>query len=157
MNNIFHQDSFSEIKEGSSKLRMYSIIRTQMGYENYLSEIRNTQDRISFTKLRLSNHQLLIETGRHRQIEKHQRFCPFCPHKIEDELHFLLECKVYRTLQNELFEKAVMEDNNFANLGKNEKFVFLMTCPEIVPHTAGYINRMFHVREYLLGNHKNCL
>ena len=86
---IFHQNSFSEIQKDSNKLRTYSIIKNQIGYENYLSQIQNTQNRISLTKFRLSNHCLLIETGRHQHLEKNLRFCPFCPRSIEDEFHSL--------------------------------------------------------------------
>ena len=30
------------------------------------------------TKFRLSNHKLMIETGRHRNMDKTIRICPFC-------------------------------------------------------------------------------
>ena len=59
LRDIFHQTSFSEIQKDSSKLRTYGVIKTQIGYENYLNEIQNTQTRISLTKFRLSNHHLL--------------------------------------------------------------------------------------------------
>ena len=154
MSDIFHQNSFSEIKKDSSKLRTYSMIKTQIGYENYLSHIQNIQNRVSFTKFRLSNHRLMIETGRHQRIEKNLRFCPFCPTKIEDEFHFLLECQVFKTPREELI-KAAMEVGNFSQLGKLEKFVTLFSNQEIIPHTASCIHRMFYIREYILGKHKN--
>ena len=65
MTDIFHQNSFSEIGKDSSKLRTYSKIKTKIGYEKYLTQIQNTNTRISFTKFRLSSHHLMIETGRH--------------------------------------------------------------------------------------------
>lgn len=155
MSDIFYQDSFSEIKKETSKLRTYSTIKTQTGFENYLCQIQNIQDRVSLTKFRLSNHRLMIETGRHQRIEKDQRFCPFCPTKIEDEAHFLLECKVFITLRIELFNKVLKEEGHFMQLENSEKFVTLLSNPAVMHHTANHISKTFHIREYLLKNHKN--
>ena len=98
----FHQNAFSEIGRESSKLRTYHIIKTKIGYEDYLNEIQNIEARVAFTKFRLSNHSLMIEIGRHQRIDKSLRHCPFCPSEIEDELHFLIECKTYRSHRKEL-------------------------------------------------------
>ena len=41
----------------------------------------------------LSDHNLKIESGRHKKIERQQRFCSSCnSYNIGDELHFLFEC-----------------------------------------------------------------
>ena len=154
MSDIFHQDSFSQIKKENSKLRTYSTIKTQIGYENYLCQIQNIQERVTLTKFRLSNHRLMIETGRHQRIDKDQRFCPFCPTKIEDEHHFLMECQVFSTLRVELFNKVLKEEGDFMHLENSEKFVTLLNNPAVIRHTANHIFRTFHIREYLLRNHK---
>lgn len=80
-----HQNTFESIKSDDSKLRSYAIFKKEIGYEKYLSEIKKTSTRIQVTKLRLSNHTLMIEIGRHtkRKIEKERRFCPFCPKSTE--------------------------------------------------------------------------
>ena len=155
MRDIFHQNSFAEIQKQSSKLRTYSLFKTQIGFENYLSEIQNVQSRTSLTKLRLSNHSLMIETGRHQHIEKDLRFCPFCPGKIEDESHFLLECQVYKPLRDELFEETKTRKEDFIQMRSPEKMLTLVTNPTVYTHTASYINRTFCIREYLLSKHKN--
>ena len=90
-------------------------MKTKIGYEKYLTQIQNTNTRISFTKLRLSNHHLMIETGRHQHIEKTKRFCPFCPTKIEDELHSILDCHVFKTPREDLFND-LREIYNFSHL-----------------------------------------
>ena len=151
---LFHQNSFFEIRKDASKLRTYSKFKTQIGYGNYLSQIHNTPKRISLIKFRLSNHHLVIETGRHNRIDRDLRFCPFCLNKIEDEFHSLMECPVFRTPREELIKRA-MEIANFSQLGKLERFVTLLSNPKIIPHTAICIHRLFHIREYLLGKHKN--
>ena len=130
------------------------ILKIQIGYENYLSQIQNIQVRVSLTKFRLSNHRLMIETGRHQRIDKNLRFCPFCPRKIEDEFHFLLECQIFRTIRDEVFAKAERDLGSFSRLRKSEKFITLLSNPA-VSHTANYIFRAFAIREYLVSKHKN--
>ena len=154
ISDIFHQDSLSEIKKETSKLRTYSIIKTQIGYENYLNQIQNIQERVAFTKFRLSNHRLMIEIGRHQHIERSFRFCPFCPKEVEDEFHFMLECQTFRTLRDELSNHVMKEIGNFAQLEKLDRFITLLSDSVVLRHTANYISRAFHVREYLLDKHK---
>ena len=99
----------------------------------------------------------MIEKRRHQNIEKNLRFCPFCPNSLEDEMHFLLECKCFATHRKELFlvinEKT--RDNNIQFYNKNEKFIHLLTNIDIIPFTAQYLVKAFHTREYLLENFKN--
>lgn len=92
---IFHQNSFSEIKSENSKLRTYAKFKTEIGMEDYLHKIPKIEDRTSLTKIRLSNHHLAIEVGRHNKIPKENRFCPFCPTIVEDEKHFIMNCHAY--------------------------------------------------------------
>ena len=59
----FHQTSFDTIKEDRSKLRTYSLFKTEIGLERYLIEIKNVSDRVATTKFRLSDYKLMIEVG----------------------------------------------------------------------------------------------
>ena len=77
LKDIFHQNTFANITSDSSKLRTYSLFKSSIGFEEYLNTIHNTDVRVSFTKFRLSNHSLMIEKGRHQNVDKDQRFCPF--------------------------------------------------------------------------------
>ena len=65
---IYHQTSFSTIRDVTSKLRTYGLMKYKIGREDYLTEIRNTKLRCKLSKFRLSNHKLMIETGRHMKL-----------------------------------------------------------------------------------------
>jgi hypothetical protein len=95
---IFVQDAFSGISKPEAKLRTYSLIKYKFEREEYLEQIRNTKHRQTLTKFRLSNHKLMIETGRHIKLPKEKRICQVCNNGIEDEVHFLVKCNQYRTL-----------------------------------------------------------
>ena len=75
---------------------------------NQLRQVTNIRHRITLTKLRLSNHKLAIETGRYvRPYKKlEERICPrpICKKDVEDEIHFLTPCSVYREKRSSLFE-----------------------------------------------------
>ena len=74
-------------------MRTYALFKTEIGLEQYLTEIKNVPDRVSVTKFHLSNHHLMIEVGRYNNTPRDQRFCPFCPNIVEDERHFMFASK----------------------------------------------------------------
>ena len=57
----------------------------------------------SFTKLRRSDHNLMIEEGRRKRpmLPRNERLCNTCK-KLNDEIHFLIECDKYK---KERFDK----------------------------------------------------
>ena len=65
---------------------------------HYIRSPINTRHRIALTKLRLSNHKLVIETGRYSRPFKKpaERICPICKIEMEDEYHFLNICPAYQ-------------------------------------------------------------
>ena len=98
---IFHQRAFAEVSDENSKLRTYGLIKSGVGEEPYLRIVKNIKERVSMTKFRLSNHKLMIEKGRHRNLDKTMRVCPFCT-SVEDEIHFLSKCEVFRYIRTDL-------------------------------------------------------
>ena len=69
MTDIFHQNAFVKINRINSKLRTYAKIKKEPGLESYLSTVTNVDKRIHRSKIRLSNHDLNIEKGRHHGLE----------------------------------------------------------------------------------------
>jgi hypothetical protein len=62
-------------------------------------KISNFEYRKLITKLRISEHNLLIEKGRHLKIPREQRLCSHCK-CIDDEKHFLLHRTINSGIQN---------------------------------------------------------
>ena len=152
---LFHQTALAEIKSDKSKLRTYGLLKTDVGYENYLSEITSINDRTMLTKFRLSNHTLMIEKGRHLGINKYKRHCQFCPDHVEDEFHFLIICKNFKTHREELFLKANCAISGFAHFDQKNKFIKLLTHKKIVKEAARYLNNTLCIREFLQKMPKN--
>ncbi len=125
---MFYQNAIQTINNPENKLRTYALFKKEIGYEKYLDEIKNINIRQSLTKFRLSNNLLNIEKGRHTtpKTPKDQRFCPFCPKIVEDEIHFLLECPVYQTPRIKMTETIMNENPLFELKPHNEKFIELI-------------------------------
>ena len=109
LSDVFLQNAFEAIKEENSKLRTYAIFKKNIGPESYLSQIKTPTIRTQLSKLRLSNHALMIETGRHNKIPKEMHFCPFCPNLVETEIHFLFQCSTY-SIMRDIFHKTITEN-----------------------------------------------
>ena len=152
---IFHQNAFQTIKNPNSKLRTYALFKTQEGCEKYLHDIKNAKSRQSLTKFRLSNHMLNIEKGRHTtpKTPKELRFCPFCPNKVEDEVHFLLICPTYRVPRTEMINTIARETPSFLEENTQKQFTELMK-PENSQYICKTIENSFEIRQFLLGKPK---
>lgn len=75
-------------------LHNYFEVKRNMGLENYLRVIKNPKWRSAITKLRLSAHNLPVQSGRYSQIPRAQRICKICNDgQVGDELHLLFNCK----------------------------------------------------------------
>ena len=71
--------------------------------ESYLA-LKNVNQKKNITKLITSSHNLMIEKGRYLNLNREERLCPFCPNRIiEDEIHFLFICLLYKHLRNDFF------------------------------------------------------
>ena len=139
----FHQNALESIENDNSKLKTYSSLKNKIGMEKYLMDITNINHRVAMTKLRLSNHPLHIETGRHVKIERNQRFCPFCPTLIEDEIHFLVQCPTYKELRDKLLTNTSHSNKNFSN---RDKFLAILKQDKLNT-TAKFIFEAFELRK----------
>ena len=73
------------------KLTIYKEVKKIYQREKYLKQISNFKYRKAICQLRLSAHVLPIETGRHKNIPREERFCTLCnSRKIGDEQHIFI-------------------------------------------------------------------
>ena len=139
-------------QSGGSKLRLYRLIKKDIRMtEPYLLSISNPKIRQAFTKFRLSDHKLLIESGRHCKppTPVNDRLCTLCQlQAIEDEIHFLIDCNFYQNLRFPLMQLATNINPYFNYLCSIDKFIFLMCNPNlsIVNQTAYFIYKAMQLR-----------
>ena len=115
------------LREG--KLRTYLKIKTNFGYENYLSIIKNFEQRRRLSKLRISAHKLQIEIGRCTSGQ------------VEDEIHYLLHC-TYHANHREIFTTYLTSEcQNFQNLDDKCKLIWILNNedPTIFRYPCQYL------------------
>ena len=96
----------------------------------------------------------MIEKGKHQGLSENQMLCPFCNNKVETEQHFIMECKTFEIFRQKLFEDITEINDRFGLLDDTEKFVFLLSNPEVGKITSEYLNKALQIRTYLVENHK---
>ena len=155
---IFHQRAFAEISRENSKLRTYSLTKSEAKREPYLLSVKNIEDRISMTKFRLSNHKLMIEKGRHLKMALNERKCPFCP-VVEDETHFLMTCNTYTILRNELLcnLEEKLRDERLVTTNAQLMMRYLLGNTEIAPMVAKYLTKTLKLRDFLIEKPKRLI
>ena len=136
------QDWCTAIAE-SGKERHYRFIMPALQVANYINYDIPLKFRISLSKLKCSEHNLNVETGRHSGIPYEQRLCILCnKHEIEDELHFIMSCPVYNQIRSVFLPNIDTENatvGTFHNLynGSEQQVLSL----------ARYIYNAFIIRE----------
>ena len=127
---LFHtsyETSYSQLAN-YPKARLYLSFKRKPTYETYLETVKDRKIRLQYTKLRLSDHNLEMESGKHKKIERQQRFCSSCnSYNIGDELHFLFECSELYLIRAVIFQKMLKRNPDLNNLDKLQKFIFLST------------------------------
>ena len=85
---------WNEIARASPMSASFATHKNNYDAEKYLSVVTIKKHRNALAKLRLSDHNLHIHSGRQTKPKtpRDQRFCKSCPSIIEDDAHFLFEC-----------------------------------------------------------------
>ena len=128
-------NTLSNIRLNSdSKLTLYSFIKKDYLYENYLDS--KHQFISELTKFRISNHQLPIELGRHQRIKipRHLRICTLCKQNVGNEFHALMSCQnniaiESRNLYLGKFNLVVPEWNTMSTM---QKFLYITQGHELI-------------------------
>ena len=132
-----------------SSLLLFKEIKPIFEISEYLTKIKCPISRYTLAKLRLSSHQLFIETGRHRNIDRNDRKCQLCQcNDIEDEFHFVLICSAYTTLRKQCIPRYYYTRPSML------KFTELLQCTNanILNKLANYCKKTFDVRRNSLNH-----
>ena len=118
--------------------------------ENNLSVIKDTDIRICFMSFRISSHKLEIEIGRYKKLPVKDGLCKlYNSGAVEDEKHFIFNCKLYSSLRQTFFADAKKKScKNFSSLSPDDQLIRLMTneSDNIILSFSKYIFDCFNLR-----------
>ena len=93
----FGQRWFAHLQE-SARFGVYHSFKNCIGREPYLDTIRVSIYRTALARFRMG----VSPFNAHKYFFAHHdssRICPFCPDKIENEVHVVAECTVYESIR----------------------------------------------------------
>jgi hypothetical protein len=95
----------------------------------------------ALSRIRLGCHNLQVSMGRHRRIERAQRFCEHClklgEQHVEDEQHFALECPRYHEIRTRFRDKLALHTDMHTLFTASDQLVladFICQCLALHNH-----------------------
>ena len=150
----YNQSWLNHLQTNKKLKDSYAKFKYQIVLESYLDNPLDFHTRKSMAMIRTSSHNLRVETGRHKKIEKEMRTCQICIHKndVEDEQHFLIKCDAFSVIRNNLFISISKLCKNFMNLSDSNKFIYLMSVEkDEQSEIASFCHEALQIRTNLLN------
>ncbi len=148
VNTTIEWEHNKEVQNGSNKLRTYINIETEM----YLNKPMAFNLRKCFFHVEMWH--LRIETGRYERLpveHVEQRVFEVCDsNNVEDEMHFLISCNLFRHERTELYANVSQFVDYFNELSLEDKFIFLMSDHNICTFIARPCHDMLRKRWIIL-------
>ena len=133
-------------------LRTYAKFKSNFKTEPYLTSLRVKRNQMNIARFRVSSHQLAIEKGHHQLpvIPPHERLCHYCTKgKVDDELHFLLQCDFNEQDRRSFFNSISGYQDNVYAVDENELFKSIMGShvPQVLFALGKFISEGFKKRK----------
>ena len=149
VSNKFIEDWNAELNDTQKNplLRTYKQIKTEFTMEPYLDLVQNYRYRKAISSIRTSSHTLAVEYGRHHNIPLNMRLCHTCC-MIEDEMHFITNCKINQVERDILYSNIIQVDQSFMDLHAIDKFVYVFSSrnPQILTWLGKFIHKSLSAR-----------
>ena len=131
-----------------SKLRLYNVIKEDRDVEKYVKLNMLPSERSLLPQLRMGILPLRIETGRFIKLKPEERICQLCnSKKVEDELHFLFDCKAYDKERKIFVSEMCKIVANFKTMSYSNRLK--LCCAQEPRKLAKYICKVFEKRKEL--------
>lgn len=106
--------------EDSPRCDTYKYFKTLLNPEKYLCIDMPFLHKKAMSRFRCSSHKFKIETGRHQNIDRENRFCQFCEitehsKAVEDEYHVFFVCPRYSDIRLQLLLSWYSDESDLPN------------------------------------------
>lgn len=110
LENQFIQE-WQQYLDGSNRCILYRAIKPQFGFCDIL-DTTQTHLLTYFTRFKVGNHKLPVETGRWDGTPFAERYCQRCPREIGDEFHYLFTCPLFTNERNKFIKQYYIKHPN---------------------------------------------
>ena len=108
--------------------------------ESKLMESNNRSAAKILCRIRSGSHELRIDSGRNERIPRDQRKCRLCDEEVEDEIHFLGRCSLFRIDRKKLEDEFGRLTSNLV-IGEDE---------DSIEKVLKYVKKIFKQRSRIL-------
>ena len=141
---------------GQNKLRTYRLFKQEYKTEAYvMNKNINKKERHALARIRCGIAPIRVELGRYDHgtyVPVEDRICEICRTAVEDEKHILLNCVYYNDLHIKLFKDASTINEHFSEMSEDDKFIFLMSNPNVCIFTAKTCKKILDRRKFYFRN-----
>ena len=134
----------------SPKADTYKLFKNLPKFEKCFDLVANIKHLNALVKLRVSDHQLMIEKGRRYRppLARHERLCTVCG-VLENEAHFLTICPKFHIERIFLYQEVIKIAPTFENIDNMSKFIYLLSQEDvhITRALAKYVFECFKIIE----------
>ena len=108
----------------------------------------NFENRRLLVKMRISDHNLGIETGRYNKINREQRICKHCnKNEIDDEEHFFLSCSKNEPIRKDFFKENINKVYPSGGvINKNDLVTKVLSISTLMQTVAPFIKKSLELR-----------
>ena len=137
------------------KLRTYVKFKLLYITEFYVTALLPKNKRSLLSRFRCGVLPLATETGRYKQVPRHERYCSMCKtNSVEDEIHFLCHCNFYKVLRDDFFQNVYLIDPSVVtilNMSGEDQLILLLN-DKFIKCTASFISNAWYKRQHALFN-----
>ncbi len=126
------REEWKDATEGMSKLDTYREVKDFADVAVLAKSNLPRNERSLVARLLCGILPLEVETGRFRDKKRQTRLCKIClEDKVEDELHFIFECKKLKDVRKAKLDTLLCEDRDTRRMTKAEKLKWLLSKEHI--------------------------
>ncbi|KAG8147558.1 hypothetical protein E2320_022975 [Naja naja] len=140
----------------NGSLGLLTVAKTTFTLEKYLYLEMPSLERELFVKFRFELLDTNVKFGRYRKIRYNDRTCVCRANAIEDTLHIIFDCSLYREVRKKYLAPIV---DKFPHWDVRHKLIFLLKADSssLIRAITGYLKRMTVIRaSYIEKNFIDC-
>lgn len=132
----------------NNKNYLYKYLKNETEENLFYLSHPNKEKRKLITKFRISDHDLLIETGRYKNIPREQRCCTVC-NILDDESHFFFNCEINSNLREPFLNTYIKNDLNIISSNHVEKLKMILnpSTPDDIKTVTSFIQQSLELRK----------